>query len=195
MNEVIIIERPCSIGWEDIRQTLLDAHRKNLENGLVVRSTTLDADQLREQVADGKCYVALDGEKLVGIAAVRIKTCDQWYCHGKVAHFMLDSVLPDYQGMGIYSRLQEFRYAYVEAHGINVITTNTATRNERMINMLPQLGFHRGRLFKVADTNHFSITWVKWLSNEPNGYQRWFQYERTAVKTLFRFILDKLMRK
>lgn len=195
MSEIIVTERPDNISWEDIRKTLLDAHKNNISNGLVVRSTTLTGDQLREQVADGKCFVALDGNKVVGVAAVRIKPCDKWFCHGKAAHFLLGSVLSDYQGQGIYSQLQKGRYEYIEKEGISIITTNTAANNERMVRMLPKHGFHRAAMFHAADTDHFSITWVKWLKGEPSGFTRWYHYALSVIKTKFYYVLRRVSSK
>ena len=189
MDKIIVIERPDSISWEEIRQSLLEAHKANLQHGLVVRSTMLSADQLREQVADGKCYVALDGDKLVGVAAVRIKSCNRWYCNGKVAHFLLDSVSTSYQGQGIYTLLQKKRYSFVEENSISVITTNTATNNKRMVRMLPKHGFHRAVMFHARETDHFSITWVKWLSDRPSWFVRLLHYSESVVKSRIQFAI------
>lgn len=189
------MERPDYVSWEDIRQTLADAHKKNINQGLVVRSTTLSGDQLREQVADGKCFVALDGNKLVGIAAVRIKTCNKWFCQGIVAHFLLDSVLSDYQGAGIYSQLQKKRYEYIEEEGVSIITTNTAANNERMVKMLPKHGFHRAAMFHASDTNHFSITWVKWLKDEPSSITIWGHYFLSVIKVKLHYALRRVSSK
>ena len=193
MSDIRITERPESITWEDIRNNVIEAHKKNLEKGLVVRSTTLSGEQLREQVGDGKCFVALDGTKVVGVAAVRIKLCNQWFCKGKVAHFLLDSISIDYQGMGIYSQLQNKRYSFVKEQGISIITTNTAKNNERMVKMLPKLGFHRAVLFHIADNSHYSITWVKWLKEEPSNLTCWYHYEKSVIKTKVRCLLYRVL--
>ena len=192
MKEIVIIEKPDSVSWEEIRNTLIEAHRENLKNGLVVRSTMLTSEQLREQVGDGQCFLAYDGDELVGVSAVRIKQCNQWFCHGKVAHFLLDSVIIDYQGRGIYSLLQKARYSYVEEKGITIITTNTAENNKRMVSLLPKLGFHRAAMFHAIDTDHYSITWVKWLSEEPCKYIRWIRYGESLVKSKVRYFIHSL---
>ncbi len=192
-KKIVISERPDSVSWEDIRQALVEAHKKNLERGLIVRSTTLSAEQLREQVADGKCFVALDGGKVVGIAAVRIKSCNQWFCQEEVAHFLLDSVLTDYQGLGIYSLLQEKRYAYVNENGICIITTNTAANNERMVKMLPKQGFHRAVMFRITSSEHYSITWVQWLKGEPSPLKRCLNYAKTVLKAKFQYTFYKIL--
>lgn len=189
MNEIVIIEQPDSVSWEEIRNTLIEAHKENLKNGLVVRSTMLTPEQLREQVGDGKCFLAYDGDKLVGVAAVRIKQCHQWFCHGKVAHFLLDSVIIDYQGRGVYSLLQKSRYSYVEEKGISIITTHTAVNNQRMVSLLPKLGFRRASMFHAIDTDHYSIMWVKWLSDEPCKFSRWFHYGESLVMSRVRFFI------
>ena len=189
MHDIIITERPDFVNWEDIRQTLAKAHKQNKEHGLIVRSTTLTADQLREQVADGKCYVALDGKKVIGVAAVRIKSCDKWFCHGLVAHFLLDSVLTEYQGYGVYSKMQRKRYEYVEEQGINIITTNTAANNKRMVKMLPKHGFRRAVMFRTSGSNHYSITWVRWFKDEPFIIKRLFYYYHSVFNTVLRRLL------
>lgn len=195
MKDIVIIERPESLSWEEIRSTLVEAHRNNIDRGLVVRSTTLSANQLQEQVGDGKCYVALDGEVLVGMLAVRPKPCDLWFCHGTVAHFLLGAVLPQYQGMGIYSRLEEHCYAFAKEQGISIITLNTAANNVRMVKMLPKQGFCRAKLFHTSDTDHFSITWVKWLENAPSKALCWAHYMTSAIKAKVYYRLKKCLNK
>ena len=191
MGEIIVIERPDTVSWEDIRLSLVEAHTTNLRHGLVVRSTMLSADQLRNQVADGKCYVALDGDKLVGVAAVRIKSCHSWYCNGKVAHFLLDSVSTSYQGQGIYTLLQKKRYSYVQENDISVVTTNTAANNKRMVRMLPKHGFYRAVMFHAKDTDHFSITWVKWLKCKPSWFNRLLHYAYSVVRSKIQYTISK----
>lgn len=186
MNEIIVMERPDYVSWEDIRQTLADAHKNNINHGLVVRSTTLSGDQLREQVADGKCFVALDDDKVVGVAAVRIKPCNQWFFHGEVAHFLLGATLPNYQGKGIYSRLQECRYAYVKEKGVHIITTNTAANNERMVKMLPKHGFEQVVYFHGHGADHNSISWAKWLVGKPSKLTCRYHFIISKVVTLLR---------
>ena len=195
MKKIIIKEKTETIPWEVIRKTLIAAHESNFAQGLVVRSTTMTAEQLASQVHDGKCFIAFDEENVVGIAAVRIKDCNRWFCHGKVAHFLLDAVLPNYQGLGIYSELQKKRYQFVENNAIDIITTNTAETNKRMVTMLSTHGFHRGTLFKVADTDHFSITWVKWLKNKPSAILCQYYYLRSVLSTKIRYYTYLLLHK
>lgn len=192
MKGIVITEKTESVSWEEIKNTLREAHRDNLKNGLVVRSTMLNADQLREQVGDGKCFLAYDGDKLVGVSAVRIKLCNEWFCHGEVAHFLLDSVIIDYQGRGVYTLLQKARYSYVEEKGLTIITTHTAENNKRMVSLLPKLGFRRTALFHAIDTDHYSITWVKWLSEEPCMFTRWFHYSESLVKSKLKHFIHSL---
>lgn len=194
-SSIQIIEKPDYVTWEDIRQTLVDAHKNNIERGLVVRSTTLTSDQLRDKVADGKCYVALDGNKVVGVAAVKIMNCNKWFCQGQVAHFFFGSVLVDYQGRGIYSLLQKKRYSFVEEKEINIITTNTAAENVRMVKMLPKLGFSRALLFRASDTDHFSIIWVKWLKEKPSIISCRFHYTLSVFKVHFYYSFRRLLNK
>lgn len=193
MKVISVIEKSDSITWEMIRETIIAAHGNNLSKGLVVRSTTMTTEQLANQVGDGKCFVAIDEGRVVGVAAVRIKDCNQWFCHSKVAHFLLDAVLPEYQGTGIYSKLQQKRYEFVEKSHVDIITTNTAATNKRMTTMLPAHGFHRALMFKVVDTDHFSITWVKWLRNAPASILCIYQYVKSMVLVKTRTVFHKLI--
>lgn len=193
MSSFTVKEKPDNVSWEDIKGVLYMAHENNRKHGLIVNSTRLTADQLKRQVGDGQCYVAFDGNKLIGVAAVKIKFSNCWFCHGNVAHFLLGSVLSDYQGMGVYSALQNKRLEYVSEHSINIITTHTAANNTKMLRILPRQGFHRAMMFRVPQLDHYSIIWVKWMSDRPCRFLIKTEYLKSVVTTKLRFAIKKLL--
>ena len=99
--------------------------------------------------------------------------------------------MSDYQGMGVYSALQNKRLEYVAEHGVRIITTHTAANNTKMLEILPKQGFYRAMMFRVPQLDHYSIIWVKWMSNRPCRFLIKAEYLKSVVATRLRFAIKK----
>ena len=191
MESIIVIEKPDDVSWDAIHSTVIEAHQENIRKGLIVRSTLLTPEQMKRQLREGKCFVALDGEKIAGVAAVTIRQPHHWYAKENVAHFVFDAILPEYRGKGIYKLLQQKRYEFVKESGLNIITTNTAATNQRMVAMLPEHGFEPVVYFRVSGSDHDSITWARWLSKRPSKLSCRFHYLKTKAAVVIRNLLKQ----
>ena len=68
-----IIEKPDWVSWDEIHEVLWESHAENREKDIINSFPSLSGDELRKFVGDkGKMFVAMDGKKVVGTAAVLI---------------------------------------------------------------------------------------------------------------------------
>ena len=80
MSQIRIIEKPVDMSFEVIRDILQKAHKTNFDKGIVLHTTTLSAEELKDHIGkDGKCFVAMDGDRPVGTASYRIIKRKSWY--------------------------------------------------------------------------------------------------------------------
>jgi len=191
-----IIKKTDEIAWDDVRKVIIEAHQENLSHGLIVSTTSMTAEQLKSQLGEGICFLAIKDilsestkiKEIIGVAALKIHDINTWYAKGTVAHFMFGAVLPEYKGYGIYRKLQETRYEYVRNHGVSCITTSTAEKNYRMKSILNSQGFCPVHLFSASALDHYSIRWVKWLDKRPFPlvYLKW-RYMCSLIYTKLRY--------
>ena len=80
MADIIIMEKPDWITYDDIHELIVKAHKVNIDKGIVMKTTKLEGEELKERIGvEGRCFVALDGEKLVGTSSYRILEKNEWY--------------------------------------------------------------------------------------------------------------------
>ncbi len=168
MSEIRVIEKPESVSWETIRKVIQQAHQVHFNKGIVMRTTTLSAEEIEERVGkDGKCFVAMDGDKVVGVGACRLKSFKRWFLHGDAMEFTLGAILPSYKGKQIYPMLTKVREEEARRQGIYVLCGDTAEGNTRILKMYSDLGFVYVDFYSFHFSKHYSVEMMKWLHGCP----------------------------
>lgn len=190
MEEIRVMQKPDGISWDDIHELLLAAHKKNVEKGMVMRIPHLSGEELEKKVGEnGRCFVALADEKLVGTTSVSFYHGRSWYDKNKlVAHSMLSAILPKYQGIGITDDLNRLRDAYIREMGAEMIQADTAEDNIVVLKNAKRNGFVNVA-YHAYKTDHYSIFFVKWLNGCPFSEKyinRRFKLSRFLVKTQYK---------
>lgn len=163
-----IIEKPDWILWDDIHELLLQAHKKNIEKGIVSLYAQMSGNEIQNKLGnEGRCWVALDEGKLVGCTAVSFFIGNKWWNKGKrVAHSCFTGLLQNYQGLGIIVDLDTQLMNYVKELGVDMIEGDTAEKNCAMRKLL-ELGGYKTVDFIAFKSNHYSVKSVKWLNECP----------------------------
>ncbi len=178
---VQVVEKPDWVSWDDIQEVVWKAHETNRQRGINMRFPTLPGEEIRKHIeGDGKMFVALDGKKVIGTAAVNRKKANLWCGKGDYAYFCFASVLPEYSGQGLYKQLCEF----VEKESINKglfrVMFDTHEKNTRMSDINLKHGYKKVSYKRYDD--HNNIIFVKWLEGCPYSNSRCL-IEYTIVKT------------
>lgn len=163
-----IIEKPDWVSWDDIKQCLYEAHAANRANGINMAHYQWPAEKFIETIGEnGRMFVALDGEKLVGVAAVCERNGNSWYAKGKYAYMGFAGVLTEYKGHGIYNELIKIREDYVKQQGYEVMTFDTHQNNKVVQNVALKNGYRYVRFFQAASKDHYSVVMAKWIEGCP----------------------------
>lgn len=186
MADIIVIEKPDSISWDEIHNVIYRSHENNRSKGLFQATAEISGEEIREKIGNGKCFVAMDGEKVVGTCSVETRQPKKWFVKGKAAYYMFAGVIPEYQGKGIYSLLDGKRDKYVEDNGIDVIYMNTPEGNLRVQEQKIAKGYYLAGFFAPKNTDYYSVTLVKWKSAPPLWYIK-FRFRFSKMKTLIRY--------
>lgn len=189
MPEISIVEKPDYITYDDIHELLYAAHASNREKGFNVKTALMNGKELEELLGDtGRCFVALDGDKLVGTASFRILNRDYWCVQGDVVDRILVGVLPEYKGQHISSMLFKKILDEVKASGYKYIESRTAENNEIMQIISLKDGY-RYIDFLSTKADHYTVVMLQWLEECPYSIKQtdWhFKMRRFLIKLRYK---------
>ena len=188
--DIQIIEKPSWISWDDIHDVLWKAHEKNRENKVFMSYPSLSGAELEKKVGNnGKLFVAVDGNKIVGTLALIKRTGRSWYNTGQYGYLCLGAVLPNYSGKGIYRSLYQHAETTAKQMELPVLTRDTNEKNSRMLKITKQEGYHFVE-YRVH-TDHCSIIRAKWLKECP--YPLWYikiRFVYSKIHARFRYRMN-----
>jgi GNAT superfamily N-acetyltransferase len=196
MNQNIqIIEKPEWVSWDEIHNVLWKAHEKNRQNGIIMALPTLPGNLIREKIeGHGKMFVALDGEKVVGTAALAIKQYSLWCGKGSYAYCCFASVLPEYNGKGIYKALDLRREELALSMGLVSMIGDTHENNQHRLDIAKKAGY------KFVDykyyKNHYNVVMVKWLNGCPySEFRCKIEFHKRKLKVKIKQATKSILRK
>ncbi len=186
MAEIIIVEKPENISYGQIKELLRKAHQINYDRGIIFKTMTLSAEELEERIRqkNGKTFVALDGDTLVGTASCYPLQSIHWCHHGLMMKLMFVGVLPEYKGQHIYARLLGAVEQETLARGLEVVSFDTAEKNVEMQRASKKAGFVHVAYY-VPESNHYSVIMMKWLNGCPHS----------SLKCRSKFIKQKIKKR
>lgn len=163
-----IKEKPDNISWDAIHELLWEAHSINRRKGVIMSFASLPGYKLKEKIesGNGKLFVAMDGDKIVGTGAYTIVHSKYWFANKDYLYLCLGSVLPEYNGKGIYKQLYEVRESEAKKLGYDVIVFETHEHNNRTISINMNRDFHKVSYKRCKD--HNNVIMAKWLSICPH---------------------------
>lgn len=189
-NTIRIIEKPAFVSWEEIHEVLWKAHSQNRERGINMVFSTFSGDKIRDIIEKntGKMFIALDNNIVVGTGAIIKKKISLWCGKDDYGYLCFASVLPNYNGMGIYKSLSECIERETRMMGADKVLFETHEHNERMLRNNRQKGY-KCVDFKVTTTDHYNVLMVKWLDGCP--YPNWYIKLQFLTRKWYRIVKYK----
>lgn len=174
MVDIKVMPKPDWVSWDEIHQVIYEAHAANRKKGITMHNALMTGEELKRKVGNGQCFVALDGEKLVGLTAVELKNKNKWYTQGrKTAHRMLSAIIPSYQGIGIKEDLDVLAWEWIKNNDVEVVWAGTAENNKIIRKTSKRSGFVDVEYAASRNADYYSVIFVKWLKGEP-PYPLWY---------------------
>lgn len=187
---IIVCKKPSNVSWDTISNVLQKAHKNNEEKGFVQKTANISGKEIEERVRSGQCFVAMDGDKIVGTLSVAHKYKKSWFVKGEVLYYMLLGILPEYQGRGIYSKLIAAREEYAKTHNFEVTYMYTSENNKKMQQLAQKEGFHFVSYSVSSKTNYYSVVMAKWQNTCP--FPDWyFSFRYQLSKYFIRFFYKR----
>ena len=187
MSDIQFMEKPDWVSWDDVIECIRTADTVNHKKGFRMHIATKTPEEIREDLKDGKCFVALCDNKVIGTLSYKIRDLRKWYRIGKVIYYSYDGIRPEYRGSDVYFKLSELRDRSVKETGIRVHQCHTAVDNKVVIKMNILYGYKQVLYRPNLRNNvgYYTVTMVKWEDGCP--FPDWF------VK--FMFALSKMITK
>lgn len=184
MNAIRVIEKPESVSYNIIHDILYKAHEANrVEHKFTIKTAQMTSEELEEHVGpDGKCYIALDGKKVVGTLSNRVRRVKRWCAKGDAVELAMIGILPEYRGMHIFPMLYDVSFKDVQNRKIKYIEIQTADKNLTM----QRLGEYNGFKyidFTTAGKDHYTVVMLKWMDRCP--YPEWLIKLRYLMKKFY----------
>ena len=196
MNNIIIKEKEDNISWEEIRSCLIAAHAENFSNGIVMKNPSLPASEIEKKIKNenGKMYVAMDGDKVIGTAAYSIRRNKVWFCQSEYINLCFVAILPNYGGRGIYKALHMYIEKERERLNLPLLVFDTHENNKRMIKINERNGFRKVDYKRCGD--HCNVMMAKWVGRCPYSsiyiyYKYWTSYVSVCLKSYLMYFLRK----
>ena len=190
-EDIVFCIKPETVTWDTIHDVLWKAHERNRAQGMQMLYPSLPGCEIEKLLGDsGRCFVAMDGDRVVGTCSFKPIKRKNWYSKGmKTAYFILAGVLPEYAGKGVYSRLYSMRQSYVEKQGFNLIEMDTAEKNVSIQHILLKNGFKYVSFKPYSTGGSYAVIMAKWLGECPfaNWYcKSMFQAKKYYVKLRYK---------
>lgn len=168
-SEIRIIPKPNDISYKDIQELYARAHDSNRRKGIIHGTTSEPIDKFEARFKGEKCmcFVAMDGDKIVGTTSVDVQYINRWYAKGRVAHSFFWAVDPEYKGQHIATKLNAVRDEYIKQIGVDRVTYNTAEHNTIVKAISRKEGFKKVDFCAYRNNNCYSIVYMKWLKGCP----------------------------
>ena len=165
-NDIQIVEKPEWVSWDDIHNLLWQAHSINRSKGIKMAYPSLPGEKIREKVeGHGKMFVAIDGGRVVGSAAVIIKRASLWCGKQEYGYCCFSAVLPEYAGNGIYKQFVFLQEKEAATMGLGMMMFDSHENNSRVLDV------NRKNGYKAVDISiwkeHYNVVRVKWLNGCP----------------------------
>ncbi len=194
-NSYLVIEKPQHISFTDIHELLWEANQGNRERGFILKTSQYSASELEEYVGeDGKCFVAMDGDRLIGTLSIRFVERKRWYWTGRTAEYCLAAVHPDYRGKHVLSALTEVALQSASSE-CPLIELSTSDSNTHAIAVYRHYGFQMVDFHANSGGDHYSVVMVKWFQECPFApFLVKIRFFAKKITTLLRYTPEKKKR-
>jgi GNAT superfamily N-acetyltransferase len=189
-QDISIIEKQADISFDEIYRIVYQAHEENRKNGIQANTKITNGDELAEHIGkDAVCYVAMDGDRIVGTVSVDIRSGIRLFTKGKkIARLMHLAVLQEYAGNKLGSRLIEKVEQYAIENDADAVDLFAVERNPAR-QLYIRRGYEPINYIYQARLKQYSVYMVKWI--KACQYPRWLRRIYYTMKRCYIRIKNK----
>lgn len=164
--DVVIRPLSASDSLECLTDLLHRAYAVRLEEGFRFTATHQSVQVTKDRVTKGQCFVAADGDRLVGTATIRPPNKeDRVEIYRRAWGFGQFGLLPEFRGRGIGRLLYQACEEHATANGATLIGLDTPDAATHLIEMYLAWGFEVVGEIDYDFTNYNSVVMGKRLGD------------------------------
>lgn len=99
--------------------------------------------------------------------SIRFVERNTWYAKGRIPDFILGGVLPEYQGMHVFTGLFDLGLKKLTELGYSAVEGDTADNNTLAIKKYKHLGYRLVSYKANSNGDHYSVIMMKWMDKCP----------------------------
>lgn len=173
MSDIQYMEKPDWVSWDSIRECLNASHQTNKKKGFEMENAHITTDGVIKKFGDCRVFIALEGDKVVGVSCFKLMKRRRWYVNGTIVYYLGDAILPEYRGSEVYFGINDLRDKAVNESGVRIHQFNTSADNKTVIKMNKIYGYKLVQFTPTAKgCNYYSVTMVRWDNGCP--FPEWF---------------------
>lgn len=159
--------KPDTISWDEVAKCQYEAHYRNRKKGFHMSCQDLSGNQLKENLRNAYCFVALDNNnRVVGTSSIKIQDERILWKRVKGCYYCMSAVIPEYQGTDVYMRLNQIQDEELKKHKVDFLYFDTAEQNTLVQKLNKRNGFFY-YLYKSYDsTTYYSVVMAKWTKKK-----------------------------
>ena len=194
MNSIEIVEKGETISWEEITEVIHDAYLEREKQNLHFAAYKSTPEDNAQKILDGKCFVALDGKKVVGLVFLRCPSWPyltkndgkgKWYCDEKYGMVINLAVKEEYKGNGIGRKLLERLIEECKKQKLDSKMIDTSSKLKVLNKFYSGFGFKKVDYISWHTTNYYTIVRRLNLNGKIyNNIYRYMRYYFSKIKTL-----------
>ena len=171
MNEIRIMPKPDWISWDEIQNCIYIAQQTNVKKGFDMIFGHYTGEELKNEIGDGYCFVALDqNNKVVGTLSLIVSSIKLWWHKGQAGLHCYEGILPEYRGSDVYFGLHDIIEEKEKKLGLKVIWATTAEQNKVIINLANKTGWKKVQFAALPKRGkYFSVMLAKWVDGCPHS--------------------------
>lgn len=191
MEEIKIMEKPEWISWQDVQDCIYHSQLTNVKKGFDMHFGHYTAEQLKNAVGDGFCFVAINEHKqVVGTVSLIITNIKFWWHKGKAGLQGYEGILPAYRGTDIYFDLHNMLETKEKKLGLKVLWATTSEKNKVVIKTCK---LNDWKVVQYSPSgkgaNYYSYVFAKWIDGCPYKDKHisfMFKLSKIVVKALYK---------
>lgn len=192
MDEIIVMEKPEWVTWDDVATCLHVGQATNINDGFDQTFGHITSSELECAVSRGHCWVAINADKkVVGTLSLIIGTINYWWYKGVAGLYCYETILPEYRHdtrvyFGLHGKIESF----IKQEGLKLVWASTHEKNDKvqMINKKK-----KWKIVQYSPTgrgsNYYSVIMAKWMDGCPHSERRikfMFKLSKYVVKFLYK---------
>lgn len=142
------------------------AYKRLADMGLNFVATYQGDEETKKRISKGECFVTTLNDTVIGTVTLykdRRKSSCKWYANDGVSYFGQFAVEPEYQNLGIGSRIMEFIEAYAKESGLRELALDTSEKAQHLIDYYDKRGYRFIQHHEWDRVNYRSVVMSKTL--------------------------------